>query len=213
MVRTTLLILSVILLASCKSDESSTTAIIGQRSMANNAVGYNGYTVNVPTGYVSIYDADYPWSTSQLELIESLKNGDQKERDVRMNNLYVVDAASFLNPSNLSAIRIISAEMRETGKPFARWKQRESDLYLNWYVDEMSRKEGYDYRGEIQKFNNYDGVLLSGFYQDETNLEAGAKVVMLGKLREVFVIQGARPNRGLDKITQDVRETAESIQL
>lgn len=213
MVRTTLLILSVILLTACKSDDSSTTATIGQRSMANNAVGYNGYTVNVPTGYVSIYDADYPWSTSQLELIERLKSGDQRERDARMNNLYVVDAASFLNPSNLSVIRVVSAEMRNTGKPFAQWNQRESDLYLNWYIDDMSRKEGYDYRGGIQKFNDYDGVLLSGFYQNETDLQAGARIVMLGKLREVFVIQGARPNRGLDNITQDVRETAESIQL
>lgn len=195
-------------------ETSTQSATVNGRTVINESIGFDGYSVTVPEGYISVYD-DYQWTEKVKERVESLKRVDKRNKDEGLANrdLFVVDSISFYNPQSDSAINFSCTEVVKNTRAFSQWDQNSLDQCKKFLLESHMDQEGFTQTGNVTDFNNNTGIMIEGIFREDSRKQVGAKAIVIGKYQEVFVIVGVKSGVDAGSIASDVRETAESIRL
>lgn len=179
-------------------------ATISGRSMSNGQIGYSGYEISVPVGYVSIQDpslSDY--GTAHLELIALA------DRGMYNVNQLLRDSHFFYNKENGRLIKIEVHELRGRVVPMS---SLESYNYDRYYVSAKKHMFlGLD--GQWERIKTEGSV---SFVKTGTLLESGQAAsfcCVYGQYKEGFFIEGYTREASSGGIRHDVIQTAHSLEL
>ncbi|MGB0371281.1 MAG: hypothetical protein ACPGN3_07990 [Opitutales bacterium] len=202
------------MLGGCYTLEQAT---ISKNSMSNGQVGYNGYKISVPHGYVSIDDP----SVADLDF-SFLRESSKEQIHSFSSSALIRDVHHFYNRDREAIITVKVSEKRGgISRAFSDTVYYESQTVSGqpvknrmeyWYANAQERI----YTNVVGEWEKISGegtaaFLKSGYFNGSNRYFAGC--VLYGNYNEAFFISGEILNGDLETIRRDVIATVSSLQL
>lgn len=197
-----------LMLSGCETGGGFTPAVVNGPVISNPTVGYDGYLFRKPSGYVHYDPIKYSGHNAYGDLLyQRQKHGVFVDCDLLEGFIFVeakrgilFSVNEFISPYALSEIDYDK-------------RQR----LLGFVVSGFYGKKAMNKKHEVMLVRTHERKQKKdvgyAYYEYESDgaIFSRVKYVVLGELKEVFVIEGIAPKSGFEKMDRDIRTMINSL--